>query len=189
MGWVSACQGLAAKRIQDHLHHALDIPRNLRVPEPQHTKPLAFQPLIAPLIPLATMPAAINFDHHPPPQIGEVRDERPNRSLPPEVQPKHLVQFPQLRPDQPFLRRHLMAQLSGTLPGDRVNAGHPSRPMPKAPHPNPPHKGEEGVPSRWLPAPTPTGEAAPLRLLGRGWGWGAADATMRQLAINLRWMR
>jgi hypothetical protein len=141
MGWGGVCQEFPANRIEDHLHHALDIPRHLRIPEPQNLKPLRRQPLIPCNVPIPTMPTAVNLDHQPPSQIGKIHNERPDGRLSPEVHPQHPVQLAQLRPDAPFLRRHLMAQLPGIGAGDGVNACHPSHPMPKAPHPNPPHKG------------------------------------------------
>ena len=171
-GGHALCQGLAVNRVQNQLHHTLDVTRHLWVPKTQNLKPLSRQPLIPPLVAFPTMPTSIDLDHQPSPQVGEIRNERPNRRLPPEMQPKHPIQLPQLRPDAPLLLRHLRPQLPCALPGDGVNAGHPSRPMPKAPHPNPPHKGE-GEPSRLPPASIPTRKAPPLPLVGRGWGWGA----------------
>lgn len=170
-GGHALSQGLPVNRVQNQLHHTLDVPRYLRVPEPQHLKPLRREPLIPPLVALPTMPAAINLDHQPSPQFSEVRYERPNRSLPPKVQPEHPVQLPQLGPDLPLLRRHLRPQLPRPLAGDGMNAGHPSHLMPQAPHPNPPHKGEEEQ-SRPTSAPIPAEAAPPLFLVGRGWGWG-----------------
>jgi len=84
-GGHAISQILAANRIQDQLHHALDIPRNFRIPKPQHLKSLSVQPLIPPLVPLPAMPTSINLNHYPPPQIGKVSDERPDRCLPPKM--------------------------------------------------------------------------------------------------------
>ena len=165
-------KGLAVHRVQNQLHHPLDIPRNLRIPEPQHLKPPRRQPLIPLLIALPTMPTAVYLNHQPPPQLSEIRDERPNRSLPPKVQPQHPVQLPQLGPHLPLLWRHLRPQFPRASAGDWVDSGHPSHPLPEAPHPNPPHKGE-GAPNCAPPALTPTASAPPLPLVGRGWGWGA----------------
>ena len=187
-GGQASRQTLAVHCIEDHLHHALDIPRHLRIPEPQDLKSLADQPLIPPLIPLPTMPAAINLDHQPPPQIGEVRDERPDGRLPPEMQTQHPVQLPQLGPDHPLLRRHLRPQLPRPRPCDGVNTGHPSRPMPKAPHPNPPHAGGGSAqlpvtsthPNRKSASPPPRGEG-----LGVGGLWAECHGYQIRFSIAL----
>jgi hypothetical protein len=135
------------------------------------------------------MPAPIHLNHQSPPQIGEIRDERPDWRLPPEMQPKHPVQLAKLYPDPPLLRCHLRPQLSCALPGDGVDTRHPSRPMPRAPHPNPPHTGEGGT-RRPPPAHNPTEKAPPLPLVGRGWGWGAGEETsIRFRDMRPCWMR
>jgi hypothetical protein len=135
------------------------------------------------------MPAPIHLNHQPPPKIGEIHDERPDGRLPPEMQPKHPVQLAKLPPDPPLLRRHLRPQLSCALPGDGVDTRHLSRPLPKAPHPIPPDKGEGGT-RRPPPAPKSTEQAPPLPLVGRGGGWGAGEATSIWFR-NMRpcWMR
>jgi hypothetical protein len=135
MGWGGVVQ--RANRIQYELHRALDIPRDLCIPEPQHLKPLQGEPFIPTDIPRPTMPTPVNLDYQPPPQIGEIRDVRPNGSLPPEMQPQHPVQFPQLRPKLPLLGRHFVAQLPGICTGDGVDNGHVLLLMPKTPQPNP----------------------------------------------------
>ena len=150
MGW-----GGRLNRIKDNLHHALDILVDLGVPEPHRPEPLCTKPLIPSRIPQAAMPAAIRLDHQPTPQIGEIRYERPDRGLPPEMKAKHPVQLAQACPERPLLRRHLRPQFPRPLPGDGLNTGHAPRPMPTAPHPIPPHKGE-GAPTRPPPALRPT---------------------------------
>jgi hypothetical protein len=66
-GGHALSQGLAVNRIQNQLHHPFQIPGDIRIPEPQHLKTLRGQPFIPPLVALATMPAAVNLDHQPPP--------------------------------------------------------------------------------------------------------------------------
>ncbi|MBT9137326.1 MAG: hypothetical protein DDT34_02416 [Firmicutes bacterium] len=188
-GGHARSQLLTVNRVEDHLHHTLDIPRHLRIPEPQHAKSLATQPRIPRQVPRPAVPTAIHLDHQPSPQIGEINDIRPDGRLSPKVQPQHPVQFSQLRPKLPLLWRHLLAQFAGIRAGDGVDTGHALRPMPKAPHPNPPHKGE-GALIRPPPAPTPTEKAPPLPRVGRGWGWGAGEETAIRFP-NLRpcWMK
>jgi hypothetical protein len=57
----------------------------------------------------------------------------------------------------------------GLLPSRRMH-------LPKAPHPNPPHKGEGGT-RRPPPAHNPTDKAPPLPLVGRGGGRGAGEGS------------
>ena len=62
-GGHALSQGLAINRIQNQLHHALDIPRNLWIPEPHHLKLLRHQPLVPTPVTLPTMPTTINLDN------------------------------------------------------------------------------------------------------------------------------
>ena len=92
------------------------------------------------------------------------------------MQPQHPVQLPQLRPDAPLLRRHLGPQLPRPLSGDGMDAGHLSRPMPKAPHPNPLQRGgESALPPTTSAHPNRIGTSPPPRGEGLGVGGWRGD--------------
>ncbi len=106
--------GGAAQSSDDHIHHRLQLPIHLMIPEPQHAKSFAAQKRIPHIIParrvIEIMLTAIDLDHEVITKRHEVHDDMPDRRLPPEVKAERL-EVAQLDPQLCFLRRQVFAQL------------------------------------------------------------------------------
>ena len=103
--------GGAAQNSYDDIHHRIQFAIDFMIPEPQHSKPLAFQKRIAHSIAVRgvvdIMLPAINLDHDQVAKRHEVHDDMPDRRLPPEVKSERL-EFAQLHPQFGFLRRQVL---------------------------------------------------------------------------------
>ena len=118
-GWGRAGSGL--ERRHDLLQNAVSLGQDFVVPEPQHTKPPVCEKLAAlPVCVTAlSMLGAVNLDNQMRFEAGKVRDERPYRVLPSELE---AVELPgtDARPKMAFGIRHLPAQHNGSLLGTAI---------------------------------------------------------------------
>ena len=118
-GWGRAGSGL--ERRHDLLQNAVSLGQDFVVPEPQHTKPPVCEKRAAlPVCVTAlSMLGAVNLDNQMRFEAGKVRDERPYRVLPSELE---AVELPgtDARPKMAFGIRHLPAQHNGSLLGTAI---------------------------------------------------------------------
>ena len=92
------------------------------VPEPKHPEPLLRQPGIPGFVPGVTkMLPAINLDHQPLPEAGEINDVRTNRDLPTETRSKGSA--PKLSPEPTLGVSHVLPQIPGVAGALVVNHG------------------------------------------------------------------
>ena len=97
------------------LKHAFAILRHIAVPEPKHTPALGSEEGIAPAVACAfRVLAAVELDHEPVLDRGEVGDVRTDRHLSPKL---HAVKssVAQQIPHRPFRLRRITTQLSGKV--------------------------------------------------------------------------
>ena len=128
--------------IKHQLHDTFKVAIHIAVPDPQDCEALTLKPRIPRCIFWTAMQAAINFDHQPPPEIHEIRNEAANWRLPAEMKPKAMVQVAQLHPEFALLRCHLGTQAAGVCAGLGGDISH----LAMAPHPQPlPTRGRGGA--------------------------------------------
>lgn len=111
----------------DHIHHAFEILKYVRIPEAQHAKASRFQLPGSPMVPdypvRSVVLAAIELDHETAFETGEVGDESGDRNLAAEM-PAFALEQTQLIPELLLGIGGVAAQISGELIG-HGEAPHP----------------------------------------------------------------
>lgn len=115
-----------SKMPQDHVANPFPIFQDLIIPEAQNGEPLPAQVVVTPGIGFTSlMVPAIDLDHQPAVDAGEIRDEGPDRMLAAEPAAGDLF-FPQSLPQVLFDIGHRLAQVAGKL--GFLDLAHPCAP-------------------------------------------------------------